>query len=80
MGYGIAICKEDVALLEWGGDVPIKIWPGDLFEITYHEYTGCLGLSKDGVQFHCPHNKRKHFDEKWEFRENEERTKNYLSM
>ena len=63
--YGHVICKEDISLDEWGTYDGVLIKKGDRLDITYHEYNGVIGLTKDKVELHCAHSERKNFEEHW---------------
>ena len=65
--YGKATCKTPITLEVWGS-VPaevISLVKGDVLDITYHEFDGTLGLTKDGEEYICSRSDRDHFDEEW---------------
>jgi len=64
--YGIAICKKPISLDIWGCYDPVAIELGEILQITYHEFDGTLGLTKDGVELICSRNEREHFEEEWD--------------
>lgn len=68
MKYGTAKCVAEISLSVWdGSNTFIVVKPGEVLDITYHEYDGSLGLTNsDGIEFCVSSKERASFLETWE--------------